>query len=76
MNNFPQRLRALRKLRGLTQEALARAAELSVGTVSKLEEKGMDPKLSTLLALAGTLGVSLDQLAGIGQVPKRKPKGT
>jgi transcriptional regulator with XRE-family HTH domain len=75
MSTLPERLRQLRQQTGLTQEALARAVNLSVGTVSKLEEKAIDPKLSTVVALARALGVTLDELAGDDGSDKPPGKG-
>ena len=57
---FHDRLKALRKASGLTQEGLAYKAGLSVSAVAKLERLPMDPAYSTLLKLAGALGVGLD----------------
>src|SRR5438105_774208 len=49
---FNERLKQLREASGLTQEALARAAGVSVSAVSKLEQRGIDPSWSTVLRLA------------------------
>lgn len=53
------RIRGLRTAQGLSQEALARKADLSLNLVHKLE-RGLvsDPHYSTLVALAGALGMS------------------
>jgi len=49
----------------LTQEALARKADISYNTIIKLESKGiMDPRMETLKKLAEALGVSMDVLVG------------
>jgi transcriptional regulator with XRE-family HTH domain len=57
-------LAKLRKEKGLTQEGLARQANVSYHTVIKLESGGIkNPKLETLLKLSGALKVSLDKLA-------------
>jgi len=56
------RLKALRKARKMTQEALAREAEISLGYVARLEIGRHDPKLSTLLKLAKALKVSVADL--------------
>jgi len=58
-------LRKLREQKQLTQQALAVAAGVSVSLVTQIEQgRTGDPRLSTLRALAGALGVSLDELAG------------
>ena len=48
---------------GLTQEALARKADISYNTIIKLESKGiLDPRMGTLRKLAGALEISIDKL--------------
>ena len=48
---------------GLTQEALARKANISYNTIIKLESKGIvDPRMETLKKLAGALEISIDKL--------------
>ena len=48
---------------GLTQEALARKADISYNTIIKLESKGItDPRMETLKKLASALEVSIDKL--------------
>lgn len=56
-------LKALRAERGLTQQQLAGKAGLSISLVTQVEQGSVaDPRLSTLIALAGALGVSADRL--------------
>lgn len=60
-----ENIRKYRNKLGLTQEALARKANISYNTVIKLESKGItDPRLETLKKLAGALEISIDELAG------------
>lgn len=66
MGTFGDRLKALREGKGMTQEGLARAAGVSVGTVSKLEQKGIDPSWSTVQKLAAALGVPVGAFATDG----------
>jgi transcriptional regulator with XRE-family HTH domain len=54
---FNERLKELREKVGMTQEGLARASGLSVSSISKLEQRGIDPSWSTVRALAAALGV-------------------
>jgi transcriptional regulator with XRE-family HTH domain len=70
-------LRELRKAAGLSQQELATKAGLSMSLVAQLEQGFKDdPRLSTMWALASTLGVTLDELAGdIRPAPKGKKKG-
>jgi transcriptional regulator with XRE-family HTH domain len=52
------RLRSLREAAGLSQQEVAMRADLSMSLVAKLEQgKKADPRASTLMALAGALGV-------------------
>jgi transcriptional regulator with XRE-family HTH domain len=57
-------LRTLRRRAGLTCRALARQSRLTREAINKIElGRVRDPRLSTLRALAGTLGVTLDVVA-------------
>jgi transcriptional regulator with XRE-family HTH domain len=78
-----ERIKALREQSGLSQQEIATRGELSLSLVAKLEQaKKADPRASTLLALAGALGVRpsalLDDLfppgeaAGDGERPGKK----
>jgi transcriptional regulator with XRE-family HTH domain len=69
------RLAALRKQAGLSQAALAKAVGIPQRTVSFYErEAGAIP--STLVpGLANALGVSVDQLLGIGDGAQRAKRG-
>jgi transcriptional regulator with XRE-family HTH domain len=60
---FGERLAALRRRAKLTQESLAKLADLTVSTVRKLEQTDAEPSWATAKALAVALGVSLDELA-------------
>jgi len=57
-----ERLRAARRERGLSVGALAEAAGVGKGSLSEIENGIRNPTLSTLYALAGTLGVPLATL--------------
>lgn len=52
-------IRSLRKQRDMTGAELAGLAGISVGMLSKIENGGISPSLSTLAALAGALGVPI-----------------
>ena len=77
---FKDRLRKLRDAAGLTQQELAMRAGIALSAVSQMEAgKILDPRLSTLQALAAALGVGLLELAEGDEPPpgakgKRKPK--
>jgi transcriptional regulator with XRE-family HTH domain len=68
-----QRVVALREERGMTQEDLARASDVSVWTLRRWEQKGSTPLVRVLVRVADALGVSLDEL--VGRVPPAKRKG-
>lgn len=55
-----------RNLLNLTQEALARKANISYNTIIKLESGGIiDPRMETLKKLATALEISIDKLVGV-----------
>ena len=55
-------LTAWRKVAGLTQGDLADRAGVRVATVSNIESGKIDPRLSTMVALATVLGVGVGDL--------------
>ena len=57
-----ERLRTARRERGLSLGALAATAGIGKGSLSEIENGTRNPTLSTLYALAGTLGVPLATL--------------
>jgi transcriptional regulator with XRE-family HTH domain len=58
-----QRIKSLREAAGLSQQDVATRGDLSLSLVAKLEQgKKADPRASTILALAGALGVKPGQL--------------
>lgn len=63
MTALAQRIRAVREERGLTQQAVARAAGIATDMISRLENGHYtSPGLRTLLRIAEGMGVSLGQL--------------
>ncbi len=59
-----ERLRELREKANLTQEGLAHRAGVSSAAIFRIEQgRPSDPKLSTLVALARALGVTVGRLA-------------
>jgi len=57
LRRLGQRVREQRRLRGLTQEALAESLGLSVAYVSLIERGGRNPPYTTVVAIARALGV-------------------
>jgi transcriptional regulator with XRE-family HTH domain len=59
------RIRTARKAANLTQEELARLAEVNLNVITRLERgASRDPHISTLHRIAHALGVSVDELLG------------
>ena len=63
MSNITKNLRKLRETKGLSQEKLARLADVANNTIIKIEAgKNQNPTLDTLKKIAKALEVSLDEL--------------
>ena len=61
MSNIAKNLRKLREAKGLSQEKLARLADVANNTIIKIEGgKNQNPTLDTLKKIAKALGVSVD----------------
>jgi transcriptional regulator with XRE-family HTH domain len=60
--SFGENLKRLRRDKGWTQLQLAKAADLKLTHIPKLENDGADPKLSSIYKLLGALGCSADTL--------------
>ena len=63
MNVIGENIKKLRKAKGMTQEGLAEAVNVSFQAVSKWENGG-SPDLEMLPILANTFGVTIDELMG------------
>ncbi|MDD5109581.1 MAG: helix-turn-helix transcriptional regulator [Candidatus Omnitrophica bacterium] len=60
---FAQKIRQLRNKKGLSQEKLARLANISFITVVKIESgESKHPTIQTMAGIAKALSVSLDEL--------------
>jgi len=60
---FAKRIRELRRRKGLSQEKLARLANVSFITVVKIESgESKHPTIQTMAGIAKALGISLDEL--------------
>jgi transcriptional regulator with XRE-family HTH domain len=59
MSTFGERLQRLRSERGLSQEALARAVDVSVRTVARWEAGESGPGLKVAQLVAAALGCKL-----------------
>ena len=63
------RLVELRKKMGISQSELARRSGLTGAAISKIEKGGVDPVLSTIIALSGALNTPIDVLVGVAPYP-------
>ncbi len=62
---YLKNLAKLRKEKKLTQEGLARKADISYHTLIKLECGGIkNPKIDTIIKLANVLEITIDELVG------------
>ncbi len=62
--SFSERVKLVKKEKGITNEALSHASGIPIGTLGKLLSGFTEePKLSTAIALADALGCSLEYLA-------------
>lgn len=59
---LPEKVRELRKRRGMSQQDLAAAADVAVNTVWALEKGRLRPRARTLRRLAAALGVPFEAL--------------
>jgi len=71
MPHFGNSLRALRKTRGQTQQALAIAAGISKGYLSKIEASARPPTFSTLQSIAAVLDAEVGDLLDFQTTPAR-----
>lgn len=62
LHTFGRRVRALRNLHGLTQEALAERVGFRASYVSQIENGAKGATLETLAAIAAALGMTLSEL--------------
>ena len=61
-----KKIRELRNKKGLSQEKLARLADVSYNTIVKIESgESKNPTFRTMTGIAKSLGISLDQLADL-----------
>lgn len=65
MMTFGERLRELRKEKGLNQIELAKSVGVGKSIISLWEINECEPTLSKLIALSKFFGVTIDYLAGL-----------
>jgi transcriptional regulator with XRE-family HTH domain len=59
---FGQRMRELRTREGISQDGLAREADVHPTAIGRIERGGREPRLTTILRLAQGLGVDPGEL--------------
>ena len=64
LTKFGIRLKEIRNRRGLTLEQLAFDADIELSQVHRVEKGKINPTLTTLIALAKGLGITLAELVG------------
>ncbi len=63
MKTIGSKIKALRKAKEMTQEELARRADIPYATLLKIENDSVkNPTVNTIQKLAEALGVSIDKL--------------
>ena len=62
LKKLGQKIKTLRKMKGLSIEKLAYQNDLAKGNLSEIEKGKIDPKLSTLKRIADGLEISLQEL--------------
>lgn len=74
IDRFAQRLKTLRKERGITQQQLADGVGISKGGLSYYENSGRTPDISILERFADFFGVTTDYLLGRTNAQTQKAK--
>lgn len=64
MNKFAERLKYLRKIKGVTQAELSNYLGYRCSSISNYENTGHQPDYDTLMKITEYLGVSIDFLLG------------
>jgi transcriptional regulator with XRE-family HTH domain len=68
-------VRFLREQRGWTQEGLAWEAQLTVGSLARIELGQADPRWSTVMGIIDALGISLaDLVIAVDKQRRRRPR--
>lgn len=68
INFFGEKLKAVRKLKGLTQLDLSKKISVSKGTISAYEQGLSYPSIETLVKICDILDTSSDYLLGISDM--------
>lgn len=63
-------IRALRRKKKMTQDQLAEACGVTVGTIARIETNANVPSIETLVKIAKALGTTTDELLGLSESQK------
>lgn len=64
INSIARRIRAFRKLKGLTQMELSEKMNVSIAVIGAIERGTRRPEDRILIQIAEVLGISIDELIG------------
>jgi Predicted transcription factor, homolog of eukaryotic MBF1 len=73
-SSISRRVRAFRKLKGMTQMELSERTAISIAVIGSIERGTRKPDEQVLSKIAGVLGVSLEELQG-ADVQSRRSSG-
>ena len=62
LKKLGRRIAGLRKEKGFSQDRLYLEAEMSRGTIHKIETGRVDPRVSTLLKISNVLKISMKEI--------------
>ena len=68
---FAERLKELRKAKGITQERLSELSGLDLSHIARMETAQRNPRLTTLIELAKAFNITLSELMKFS-LPKEK----
>ena len=70
--DFPVRLKNLRKMRKISQKDFAKKLGITAQTYNRYERNNAQPSIDLLVHIACLLEVSLDELVGFDPFPQRQ----
>ena len=76
LSEFGQRLKVLRKSKGLKQKDMAKVMDIAERNYQRYEYGQINVPATTLVFFADYFGVTTDYLLGRGDEPTDQPKGT
>lgn len=65
--SIARRIRAFRKLKGLTQLQLSEKVAISISVIGSIERGTREPDERILVRIADELGVTIEELIGVNQ---------